>query len=170
MRPVYIICGEGTSEDKTSNLVSIFHITEKITIAHSIRSLDPTATSPTLTFMPIVHFSVFAVWMKESGDEGRQFESQMAMDVPGKGITEFEAKPFNIASSKFLQRFRFQYDGPPFFAGSGLLRFISRVREVGAENWMSQDYPIVIDDQSEEPMLLSLEIVERAPKGVPVNG
>jgi hypothetical protein len=144
MRPLFIICSDSGTEDKQTGLVSLFNISEKLTLeAHAPPDGDD---SKKMQITALLRFQVLAVWMKEADDEGKYFESRFWIEAPGReAYIAPVTDSFIIPHGKHLQRFRLNYEGPPFFKQSGVLRFASELREVGTEKWLSQDYVVIVE-------------------------
>lgn len=142
-KPLFIIAGQGVTEDKQSNLVTIFNVLERI----KFKPQGLTDTPPAGSYFP---FAAIAVWRAEAGDEAKEFEAELVLLKPPAN----EPQPLGIIRVTFQSgrpnhRFILQYGGPLPFSGPGVLRIESRIREIGAEHWMSQAYSIEIERETE---------------------
>src|SRR5438128_1103937 len=88
-KPVYIICSQMGSEDRETGLLSVFSIIEKLQIT-SIPVPQPGQPPPIIQWAP---FRVYAVWMKDDGDNPAQdFEFEMNLILPP------DSRRFQLAS------------------------------------------------------------------------
>jgi len=143
--PLYIICSETSVQDKESNLLTLCNVIEKLTITGpSSPGMD--SQRP---IVPILRLHATAVWIREEGDEGREFEARFTITPPGQPPIDLPLTKFKIPSPAHLQRLRFVYDGPPFFTAGGVLTITSQVRPAGSDSpWRSQAYviPVEVDE------------------------
>jgi hypothetical protein len=137
-RPVFIICAQSGSEDKDTHLLSMFNIMERIIIAPLPEGSDPLTTQPTNTLR------VAAAWMRTEGDvPQKEFEHQMVFRPPS-GQPPVTTEIVRFRFDKPYYRATAITSGFLFFAGMGILLVESRIRPVGTEEWLSQDYPILV--------------------------
>ena len=145
-RPVYIIASESTSEDARSNVLSIFNVIERIEIEFAVISAtsQPPPLSPAAIQGNLNRFVVIAVWMKlptDNPDDAHQH--QMAMCYPD-GTEKIVADDNNVLfanDDRPRNRYGLVVAGSPTTM-EGTFRFESRMRRVGNEEWIRQDYPI----------------------------
>lgn len=144
-KPLYIVCAESGVEGKEKNLISIFNVLEKVTLSiESLEKSDPSGPAKAV-IQPLMLWAI-AVWMKEEGDEGRQFESQFVVFSPdGAEIIKAEPKVFGFVSGKYLTRMILRLQLVVTSFPEGFLRIQSRIREVGKTEWLSQEYPILVE-------------------------
>ncbi|MCH8152103.1 MAG: hypothetical protein IH830_06995 [Planctomycetes bacterium] len=138
-KPVYIVCCESSVEDSRSNLLSFFNVLEKIVIKRTQRG-DETKMG-----LSKLKFCTVAVWTRDESDApDQEYEAQFAIHAPPGGveIVTKELKRFRIQEDKQLQRLTLNFVGDPPIKGPGVIRVESRVRAVGTDEWISQDYPI----------------------------
>jgi hypothetical protein len=136
--PVYIVCCENSLEDRGSGLISCINIFEKFQF---LRLQQPSATPTILPQMRII-----AVWRREAGDENRDHEFEMSFINPGKE-TPILLHRGNFVFLSPLYRITSHLLGPPPIEGSGILRFRSQVRPVGAEKpWTTQECLIEVEE------------------------
>lgn len=145
-RPVYIIAARGVIEDETTRLVSIFAIIERFEITRwPIGTASPEDVRATnLAVAQSVENTVFAVWMRQPGDENVHFEHQFAIISPAsEQLTEVEQFQFTAAGA--FHRFRLNMHGIPPITESSQFEIESRVRRQGETEWIRQSFPIVCD-------------------------
>lgn len=144
-RPAYIICSESGVIDQSRNLASHFSVLEKITFQR--RPVQERLEDRTAIF----RCRVVAVWMKTDEDTpGQEFEAQLVFVSPpnGREIIVAETGRFAFAPDKTFSRFVMQLAGPLPAEGAGILWVKHRIRVVGDEEWMTQEFPIVIVEES----------------------
>src|SRR5262245_21223731 len=97
-RPVYIICAESGSEDKDTQLLSLFNIVERIEVTPL-----PQGEGPFLVLTTALR--VAAVWMRGEGETAEdEFEHQMVISPPANAEpVSTEVTPFRF--EKLLRRF-----------------------------------------------------------------
>lgn len=139
-RPVYIICSESGSDDRHTNLVSHFNVLEKI---HFFRNA-PDQKKPVTMFK----FRGTAVWMREDGDIGVEFEWEYVLGLPMSKTPHVMSKgTFSYPSEAMLWRCVVNYEGPPPIDGSGMLSIEHRVRPVNSnDEWIVQKFPLIIEE------------------------
>lgn len=140
-RPVYLICSESGSEDKETGLVSHFTVVEKI----QFRPIDATNLGPGQAIaVPQSAFSVTAVWMREKDETADDwFDYSLVVLAP-------DNEPILGAGGQFqftrpLHRFTFRSHLTFAFNQSGLVVVESKIRKVGTKDWLTQSYPIVVE-------------------------
>jgi len=148
-RPVFVILAHGVSEDKTTNLVSLFTIVEVVRhpVAAEEKPTDPSSDKTTFRLSLFSELTALAVWMREDGDEQTVFEHQFAVYVPGETDEKLTVppQPFQFEAEKSLRRFRLNIQGLlPVGKESGIMELESRVRKAeSSDEWLRQRYPIV---------------------------
>jgi hypothetical protein len=141
-RPVYIICSESGTEDKLTGLVSHFNVLERIQIS-KVPSSGPEET----ILVQTLTFRATAVWMRSEDDSpDKEFEYQTILHIPPDNREQVvQEGRFFFGADKPLYRIVVMGSGPPF-AGPGIFRIESRIRKVGDETWLRQDYPIEVEE------------------------
>lgn len=147
-KPLYMICAQGAVEDKRTNLVSFYNVLEKLIVQVKEEGDKEKRSLP-----PRWRFRAIAVWMREESDPfDQEFESQMQMILPPDnrvldipGIAKFK-----FQEGKHLKRVSLEFDGAPP-RGPGILRLVSLVRAVGSDEWLRQEYPIIVEFQKAAP-------------------
>lgn len=135
LKPVYIVCCENSLEDKTTGLQSYINIYEKILFHKNPAEVPPA---------PPTQIRVFALWVGEREDIGRQFESEVNVVLPGPSETVLELdKGTTTCTGEGWIRVTAHLIGTPPIEGPGIMRLQSRMRRVGDENWLTQEYPII---------------------------
>jgi hypothetical protein len=147
-RPVYIICSESGSEDIRTLLISYFNILERFEITKL-----PEVPADSRLVVPMLSFRATAVWMRLPEDDPEiEYEGQFRAFMPSR------SEPLLMAEQKFffdykrpLVRLGVLSQGPPFHE-PGIVRIEHRIRRVGTEDWLAQDYPIeVVEAPPKEP-------------------
>jgi hypothetical protein len=140
-RPLYIICSEDGSQDAITNLMSFFNVLEKILF---VRHRDGD-TQPALLFK----FHAVSVWTREETDSPEdEFESELSMYTPPNGnrVSLGGSHRFKFEAGRRFMRIASRYQGPAPFESSGILRFESRIRKVGTEEWTTQEYSLEVEE------------------------
>lgn len=150
-KPLYIICAESAVEDKRTNLLSLFNILEKFTAQVKVIRVK----GDKIIRRPLFRFRSVAVWMREESDPwDQEFEAQLQLILP-PDETEITGAPemarFKFKEGRPLQRISMEFEGDPPFKGPGILRVISRIRPVGSEEWLQQEYPIIVEFEEAKP-------------------
>jgi hypothetical protein len=135
-RPVYIVCSESGSEDRTTGLGSIFNVIDKIQFERLPQGAVGVAG---------FQFRITAVWKREPGDEGQEFDYEVALTLPATA-NELRLASGTLVFSRPLHRLTTQMQGPPPLQGEGELRAISRIRRSGTQDWLSQEYPVLVEE------------------------
>lgn len=142
-KPVYILCSESGSEDRTTGLLSHFKVIEQM----EVRELpEPPPGHPVA--ISSFSFQIVAVWAKSDEDApDQEFESTTSMFLP-PGYEEILVARgrFGFAGSKRRYRSIVNVTGV-IITASGLLRVIDKVRPVGEDNqpWLVQTYEVSVD-------------------------
>jgi hypothetical protein len=134
--PVYILCSESGSEDKETGLLSLFNVIDKLRV-------NTGAMPMPLTAAPITQLRITAVWMREQGDDGNEFEFEVIFRPP-KG-DEIKAMRGTFSFAMPLYRIIARVIGMFPIQGEGVLWIENRVRKVGAGGWRKQESPIFIE-------------------------
>jgi hypothetical protein len=140
-KPLFIICSESGVEDKDSRMISLYNILEKVEATRSSASgsRGPAICRP----MP---FRITAVWMRTEEDGHDDLEAQIAMFLPADGqeVTG-ERVRFRYEPGKPLHRL-VVFTNSDWFNGPGVFRAVSRIRKVGSTEWITQEYPVTIEE------------------------
>lgn len=144
--PVYIIAAESVSEDRETNLVSLFHVLEVITVEVSVvRTPNPTPNESRVEHhvsgKPMV---VIAVWMKNpSDDTNAVYEHQFVLRYPDgteKMLHQLDEVAFPSEAKKLTRHgLKFANFMPK---QNGVHRFVSRMRLVAGADWIEQQFPL----------------------------
>ncbi|HUT12635.1 MAG TPA: hypothetical protein VMY42_19220 [Thermoguttaceae bacterium] len=145
VRPRFIVCSEGRSIDKITNLVTFYNVIDQLTTTIS----SPEPKQPVFFGLPI-HLS--AVWMRERDSEKEiEYEAEIRLFSPGSE----EPAVLHPDNFRFGQHRFFRIDAliRPGLSGNetlklelrdGIMRLECRIRPVGETEWLSQDYPIPV--------------------------
>jgi len=142
-RPVYIICSESGAQDASTNLLSLFQVFESLQL-NEIPPEDLQSGKPVIIPIPTIH--AVAVWMSQPDDPpDQEYEFQMAFLLPPNDAERIvhEGK-FSFIKGKPLYRMVVR-GYMPQLTSPGLFRIECRIRKVGEENWLRQDYPIPVE-------------------------
>lgn len=145
-RPIYIICAESGAEDKLSGLVSHYNVVECM----AIRKIPKAPESSSIVIAPSPLW-ITALWERTSGDEGQQFEFETVLILP-PDQQEVKAASGVFAFEKLRHRFTVRMMGLIPFRGPGTCWVESRVRQVGATEWLKQSFSLILqaDDQVQD--------------------
>src|SRR5262249_28940938 len=124
--------------DASTNLLSHFQVIETLQIS----KIPPEALqSGQPVLVPMVSLLTTAVWMKMPDDSPQQeYEFETAFFLPPDGAEQVvHHGKFFFSEGKPFYRLTVRGYLPPF-TGPGLFRIESRIRKVGEEQWLRQDY------------------------------
>ena len=144
-RPVYILCVQSSSEDRESNLLSLFGLVENFQITPIPA---PLPNQPVFVLWQPIR--AVGAWLAEADDgPADEYESELRVFIPG-----IEA-PFVVATGVFrfrdplparpLHRFVVNFPTPLPLAQPGTMCIEHRIRRKGTEEWLSQDYPVIVE-------------------------
>ncbi|HET6248534.1 MAG TPA: hypothetical protein VFE47_12605 [Tepidisphaeraceae bacterium] len=137
-RPIYILCAQGTSEDRTSGSITIFGVIEKLRIS---KTAHP-------AMMPLLQMRVVAAWAREENDIGRDFEWSVEFRTPTGAEVSVGSGKFTFESPNC--RINANIVGQMPIEGTGTLMVTAKIRSVGKGEWSSQEYPIIVDELTQE--------------------
>lgn len=140
-KPVFIICAREIVEDKSTNLLSIFTVIEKIEAVASDSEIPRGRDGRPGIPPQFQQIKVVAVWMQQDGDRDGEFEHEFQVDVGDfhrdmAGNFTFDDAP--------LKRFQLTLVGFPIPDESCVGYVRSRIRRPGSVEWQIQEYPIPI--------------------------
>jgi hypothetical protein len=133
-----MICSLAQSTDRDSGLLSAFHILEALEVP-----TEPLPETEASRRLNVLSLSINASWMRYDNDEAGEYEYEIAMKSSGD------------ESESVIQKGTFQFDSilhrlntvlrklKPW-TQSGVCMIESRIRKIGAERWIIQNYPIQI--------------------------
>jgi len=148
-KPVYIVCAQSVSLDKSTNLLSLFHVLEGFTLrapSEGDVSIEQGEEAPAGIPTINLDFVGVATWEREEQDSPEtEFDFVVQVIVPWEG----EARTVNEGKCIFakpFQRFmaRMVLGIPKLPEQSGNIRFVSKIRRLGSQEWQSQEYRIPI--------------------------
>ena len=141
-KPVYILCSESGSEDKTTGLVSHFKVLEQI----ELRQLPKPPEGATF-IIPGLFFQMVAVWMAaEDDDPDQKYECMTSLFLPPDNQEQIVGTAiFSFEGQKPRDRMTVNFFGLAFKA-PGLLRVVNKMRPLGAGDdlWLVQSYEIPV--------------------------
>ena len=86
-------------------------------------------------------YRITAVWKRDAEDVDKEFEFEVAVEPPGEKEEIFATDRFAFRSP--IHRFLFDVNGLATNQ-EGVLRATSRIREIGSQEWLSQEYEIPV--------------------------
>jgi hypothetical protein len=157
--PVFIVCSEGGSIDRHTNMVSIFDVIEKITFkvfAKSSEGLPPPNLQDALPGgkpASLNTLRVTAVWRRADDDENREFEFKTTVQFPGSSEQVLAGEGRFVFNTILYRIISTVYSDMP--SQSGAIIVTSSVRRVGSAEWLDQQYVIPVErmDSSNQPRL-----------------
>jgi hypothetical protein len=142
-RPAYIVCSVSGAVDQFNGSISCFGLIETVYI--------PNPESPPLPIPKPLFVRITIAWLKEDGDENRDYEGQVVVRLPdgqilrtadGDDIVLGGFVPIRIVTP--VHRLLVPETGFPQLPGPGLVRVECRLRLTGTEAWtVSQSYPVL---------------------------
>jgi len=138
-KPRFIVCSQSGSEDKDTQLLSLFNLIDKL-----VFSQTPVAGSP------IVELRITASWAKEENDDGKHFELQARLNIPGSAKSvDFPIEPFTFSAQNY--RFTGRILGMPPVMKAGDLVITVKIREANSLKWI---------EHSTQECLIPIEVNE----------
>ena len=145
----YILCCQGSSNDKDSGLFSAFEFIEMITVSPIPAPKD----GEQFVIVQLSPLRIVACWMIEP-HMGEKFEDEFEFEFrilhPDGEISRLTEGKFKFAAPHPVPFHRLTLStevGPPF-EKSGIVRVEGRARKKGTDQWVSQDYPIVVHEHT----------------------
>jgi hypothetical protein len=157
-----MICSEGRLVDRETGLVSHINVLDKVLITRG-------ALPPGQPF-PSIRFFVSATWCADEAAIGQTCDWEFLVSFPG------DREPRNMASGQFqftvpFQRFDVLFQtllGDASEAQikleTGAIRFTSRVRPLGTDEWLSQHFALPVE------VIPTSKPEDRVPEQVQSNG
>jgi hypothetical protein len=147
--PVFIVCSEGGSIDRHTNMLSIFDVIEKLNFKLFDKPPSPDDTHVQksqmagMKPMTIHSLRMTAVWRRDEVDIGKEFEFRTLIQLPGvpEPVVAGEGQ---FVFKTLLHRMiaGFHHDLPQ---QSGKLIVTSAIREIGSNDWIEQKYVIPVE-------------------------
>lgn len=145
-KPAFIICSQGSVEDKDTGLLTLFNITEKIQVTPVP---IPQGGQPTALVVEVQPLVVNACWMKEEQDpQGQEYESEiMIYSEPDRQMFGVGKATFKFAANRPLHRGVLRINYPLPIRTSGLVIIEARIRKAGQSDdpWIDQKYQIITE-------------------------
>jgi hypothetical protein len=140
--PHYIMVCEGGSEDRTTNLVSLFRVIEKVTM-HAV-SAEKAASEKIRPAQ--FAFRVVSAWRLQPEDRrDGSFECELFFHIPPEGRLVAVGKAELEYKGGDFVRFTFDVSGTPPADGAGWLQIETRMRRCGDEIWNSQSFFVLVE-------------------------
>jgi hypothetical protein len=152
-RPVLIVCAESGAVDKLTNRLSVFDIVEKV-LFQRIENQPPGS------ILPKFKMQVVAIWMRQDDEsDDDQFESEFAIVTSGSQQEASVVKmEFSFEPGKQLFRGIALLDAPLPIDGAGRMEILNRVRKVGDADWITQSYPILVEEVVQPTAAVNSEV------------
>jgi hypothetical protein len=139
-RHVYTVCSRLGSEDKSTTLVSLYHVIEELALARP---------EPGQLVFPFI-FRVTSVWMREvADDEEQEYEHEIKLRLPYAAVEKSLAAAkfrFNVRFHRIMGDVLLQNALPEAvtstLSGQHVMFIDSSIRIVGADTWQTYSYPI----------------------------
>lgn len=132
-KPVYIICCQFCSEDRTSGLLSLFGVLDAI---HIDKVGTEASSGGGLMIVRSSPFRVVAVWAKADDETETEYESETRVIFPPEE-NEWVAQAGPVAFIGNRLSFVIELTRLPF-QGPGVLRVENRIRRADSAEWSSQ--------------------------------
>jgi hypothetical protein len=157
--PVFIVCSEGGSIDRHTNMLSIFDVIEKITF----KIMQPTDARPgDGSPQPPLHgrptsvntLRMTAVWRQITGDEGHGFEFKTTVRMPGNDQELSAGEGEFIFKTMLYRVISTFYSDLPTQSGEIVVR--NAIRRLPDGEWIHQEYAIPVErlePSANQPML-----------------
>jgi hypothetical protein len=135
--PIYMLCSESGSEDRTTGVLSHFKVIDQI----ELREFPRREGEPAI--IPALPFQVVAVWSVAEGDDpDQEYEFKTLFYLPNSdeiinvhsGAFKFEKPRFRITANVLGMAFQ----------GEGVFRAECKIRPIGGGDWLIQSYEIPI--------------------------
>lgn len=144
--PVYMVAAETVLQDRRSGLLSIINVIEKMTIQLAPAATDGENQEPAGLPGNQVWMRVVCVWMGLPEDVGREFETDLQIEMPDGKQRELKGGgSFSFSADKPLRRAIFEVGGNLDPGQSGVVRIIARLRPVGETEWLTQQFAGLIE-------------------------
>jgi hypothetical protein len=138
--PQYVICCQNVTEDSRTGLIDHYHIIE------TLRPVN-TVVANQHNVCPIQSFVVTAVWRRLPNDPIEQeYESVTVMTTSDGEERGSEPQRFSFHAASWMIRL-ILFVSPIPSMGAGQFVIKSKIRPVGGNEWMTQEYVIFIEPE-----------------------
>lgn len=142
-RPIYILCCESMNIDTLTGLPSYINVYDTVTV-----NILPVATSQPFP----LRLRASALWVLAQGEGfGLEYEHQFLFRDPAssdvltnQSPTAGQSVPVRFVFDRQFYRADAIIQGQPF-SGPGIYRIESRLRQVGADQWITQYFPLRVE-------------------------
>lgn len=147
--PVFIICSEGGSIDRHTNMVSIFDVIEKITFKVVPKQSEGLPPPNLLDALPggkpaaLNTLRVTAVWRRANEDADGEFEFKTTVQLPGSREEVLAGEGRFIFNTILYRIISTIYSDMP--SQSGAIVVTNSVRRTGSAEWFRQQYTIPVE-------------------------
>ena len=145
-RPVFIVCAQYGTEDKSTGQMSLFGIVDKL-----VMSIIP---QPITNGMVVVHTTslyIAAKWMKNTDDDQEQMYEVTLRGISsdGKILVDSAFENFKFAENRPLHIVAMLLRNPIPVTEAGTMSFVCSLKKADSDDkWISQEYPIIIETVS----------------------
>lgn len=147
-KSVFIICAESSAVDDEGKTLSLFNILEKVQF-HRLPKPQPEKSS--MVVVDAFRMRIVSVWLQEEGDQNETFECETFAVIPPSDLKiDFPGTTFKFGLP--FQRTVVFLRGILPFQGSGTMWVTSRIRKIGTEPWVSQSFPILLEELKDSPV------------------
>lgn len=136
--PAYMICCQSGIEDKETNLVSLYFVVDLLRLS----PLPQPKTPGEVVYVDALPLRIVASWLKCEGDtDDQEFDTETRLVSPNGDSVPLTGTRFKFGPVLF---YRFTVKAPRQLPinSPGIWWLENRVCKVGAEEWVSQKYPI----------------------------
>jgi len=150
VKPAYILFAKSASQDKDTGSFSIFDIIERLQLTPLPKPADPNQQVMVL-FEPM---RIIACWSSETDeDRGHEYDHEIVAFLPGE-LSSILGSAGKFRFQAGMQNFRITavFATPLPITKPGILRFQSKVRITGAQNWQTQSYSLPVEILPEQPV------------------
>jgi hypothetical protein len=149
-RSLFIICSQSIALDQITNALCVFHVLEGYDFSFSSTSPQKHGESDDTALFAPPSFFANAVWMRTEDDVDEDvFEWELSLAPPGKESQVIKSGLFSFTKTFF--RITVGISVQNIWTRTGICSVECRIRKVGSEMWISQDYPIPITVKDSVP-------------------
>lgn len=146
-RPVYVLLANTAASDSTTGRFSVIEIVDKI----AITPLPVPKEGEKVIVVRHESYRAIAVWLIEE-DKGDKYEDEYEHGF--RFHMPLAEQPHPAPTGRFsfgkperlpFHRFDLRLEGPLPYQGPGVMRLEHRIKKVGTDVWLSQDFPLLIE-------------------------
>jgi hypothetical protein len=143
-KPMYTICSHYSLEGSDNGLLSIIEIVEQI----RLNAIPPPPERPAFLIVQASPFRITTAWLiMPDDDASADYEFEIKL-ISSDGAEVELAKQTSKFAKKVL-KIIVVFSGVSLpIKTSGMLTVLSRMRKVGDQAWLSQEYPMLVEKPS----------------------